>query len=128
MKTRGIKQNIVIPDSPPPAAPVAPPKMEAVSASAPVVPPAGVDKEGQSVLPPQQTRSLAQLRSSMVSLNRKFGNVTTNELINQIINSLNLETEDLSVTNRNILISLSIRICPFLHFPRPTLSWLTERP
>ena len=47
--------------------------------------------EEQLALPAQQQRAIAQLKSVMASLNKRHGTGTTNEILSQIVQSLNLE-------------------------------------
>ena len=55
---------------------------------------APISAVGETVLPTQQQRSLAQLKTAMVSLNKRHGAATTNEIINQIIQAISVGEDE----------------------------------
>jgi hypothetical protein len=54
---------------------------------------------GEPVLPSQQQRAMAQLRTAMLNLNKKHGSSTTNEVLNQIIGALAFADDEHKVAN-----------------------------
>ena len=57
----------------------------------------GVNPSSQepTAIPTQQQRLLAQLRTAMLNLNKKFGNNVTTEVLNQMVGSLIFDQEEL---------------------------------
>lgn len=55
---------------------------------------APISAVGETVLPTQQQRSLAQLKTAMVSLNKRHGAATTNEIITQIIQAISVGEDE----------------------------------